>query len=103
MSINKKVSLLTLLGLILPLGNIWGMFLVRIPKDSQSYRFRRKLLIIESVLTIVTFIVATIINLKGIASGFNPNYTSAASYIIIAQDIAIIAIAAIAAMKAPKS
>lgn len=103
MGSHKKIVLLTLLGLILPLGNIWGPFLIRIPKSSQSYKFRKKLITFETILTSGSFILAIIFNIKGIASGFNPNFIRTSAYILTAQYIAIIVTAIIATIMTPKS
>ena len=47
-----KMILLTLLGLILPFGAIWGPFLVKI-KSEQERRFRSRLLIAEVVVWVL--------------------------------------------------
>lgn len=46
---TEKMILLTLLGLILPLGAIWGPFLVKI-KSEQERRYRSRLLVAEVVI-----------------------------------------------------
>ena len=101
MSTNKKISLLTLLGLILPLGNIWGPYIIRIHNDIQSYQFRKKLVIFEFFLSLVTFLLAIAFSLKGINSGFNPNFFTVSAYIVAIQDIIIIITAFIAPFVAP--
>ena len=90
MSTNKKISLLTLLGLILPLGNIWGPYIIRIHNDIQSYQFRKNLVIFEFFLSLVAFILAVAFSLKGINSGFNPNFFTVSACIVAVQDIIII-------------
>ena len=49
---TEKMILLTLLGLILPFGAIWGPFLVKI-KSEQERRFRSRLLIAEVVVWVL--------------------------------------------------
>lgn len=103
MAINKKISLLTLLGLILPFGNIWGPYLIKIPQNTQSYKFRRNLIFFELFLSLASFIFAIAFNLKGVNSGFNPNFIRISAYILAIQYIAIIATAFIAPIMAYKS
>lgn len=47
-----KMILLTLLGLILPFGAIWGSFLVK-TKSEQERRFRSRLLLAEVVVWVL--------------------------------------------------
>lgn len=47
-----KMILLTLLGLILPFGAIWGPFLVK-TKSEQDRRFRSRLIIAEVVVWVL--------------------------------------------------
>lgn len=103
MAVNKRISLLTLLGLILPLGNIWGPYLIKIPQKTQYYKFRRNLVFFEFFLTLVSFIFAIAFNLKGVTSGFNPNFIRISAYILTFQYIAIIVTAFIAPMMVYKS
>ena len=50
------IILSTLLGLVLPFGNIWGPFLVRC--DDDGYRkYRRIIVWLELAITIVSFII----------------------------------------------
>ncbi len=58
MNILKKIPFLTLLGLVFPLGNTWGPYLVHVNKGSYEAAMRRKLVIFESLLTLVTLVVA---------------------------------------------
>lgn len=103
MTTNRKISLLTLLGLILPFGNIWGPLLLRIPKNSPSHIFRRKLIIFELILTLGSFTAAIAFNLKGLNADFNPKYFTIGAFILLAQYIAIIATAIITYVKTPES
>jgi hypothetical protein len=55
----------TLLGMILPFGNIWGPFLVRCDKNLKKYR--KYVVCYEIVATIVFYIVGTILWVKELA------------------------------------
>lgn len=103
MDVKKKISLMTLIGLILPLGNIWGPYLIKIPQKTQYYKFRRNLVFFELFLTLVSFILAIAFNLKGVSSGFNPNFMRISAYILTFQYIAIIVIAFITPIQVYKS
>lgn len=102
MNKNRQISLLTLVGLILPLGNIWGSYLIKIPQGSPSYFFRKKLTVIETVMTAITFVLAIVFSLKGINSGNKIDYAVISLYIVILQYIAIIGIAFVSAFMTPK-
>lgn len=66
MNILKKIPFLTLLGLVFPLGNIWGPYLVRVNNGSYEAGMRRKLVIFESLLTLVTLVVAISIMVRSV-------------------------------------
>ena len=50
------ILLSTLLGLVLPFGNIWGPFLVRCDIEEQR-KYRRSIVWLELAITIVSFII----------------------------------------------
>ena len=52
---RKSVILSTLLGSVLPFGNIWGPLLVRCDKDEQR-KYRRAIVWSELAITVVSFI-----------------------------------------------
>ena len=53
---RKSVILSTLLGLVLPFGNIWGPFLVRCDRKEQR-KYRRSIVWSELAITVVSFII----------------------------------------------
>lgn len=55
---DKRISVLlsTLLGLILPFGNIWGPLLVRCDRKEQR-KYRRSIVWSELAITVVSFII----------------------------------------------
>lgn len=52
---RKSVILSTLLGLVLPFGNIWGPLLVRCDREEQR-KYRRAIVWSELAITVVSFI-----------------------------------------------
>lgn len=53
MTFKQKISLLSLLGILLPAGNLWGPYLARVPRKSDAATFRTRLLFVEIVLSII--------------------------------------------------
>ena len=71
---RKSVILSTLLGLVLPFGNIWGPFLVRCDKDEQR-KYRRFIVWSESIITFFFYIVViggTVVWMKDIVQMNDP-------------------------------
>jgi len=99
LAIHKKIACLTLLGLLIPLGNIWGPLLIRISKESQTYRFRRNVILFEICLTLASYIPAIVFALRGVSSGYNPTSFTISASILILQYIAIVISAIAIAIK----
>lgn len=96
MNASAKVSLLTLLGLVLPLGNIWGPFLIKVGHDRYAYRLRRRLLVIEVLLTVVCFVVSIATLVKGFSpTTVDTSYITQGIYPLLAMNILVIVVAII--------
>lgn len=102
MDVNRKISLLTLIGLILPFGNVWGSCLVKVPHNSGSYKFRRKLMTFEFCLTLVFLIISIAFNVKAISSGFDVEDMRKAAGIMAIHSILVLAAAIVLAALSPK-
>lgn len=102
MDARRKISLLTLLGVVLPFGHIWGPFLVRVPKESRVRGFRFKLALFEILLTVISFAVSIIMNIKAINSGCDSQMLSASAVVLMIHCLLIIATAVILAFAAPR-
>ena len=93
MKIFKNISLITLIGLILPFGNIWGPFLVSVPKDSTGDRFRRRLVMLEILFTFIFFTIAIVLMVKSMNADFNVSLFVKAMKVFIIESVVIIALA----------
>lgn len=93
MKILNNISLITLIGLVLPFGNIWGPFLVSVPKDSPGDRFRRRLVLLEILLTFIFFTIAIVLMAKSMNADFNVSLFVKAMKVFIIESVVIIAIA----------
>ena len=100
MVLSKKISLLTLLGLILPFGNIWGPFIIKVPKGSKESDFRHLLIAFQTILTVISFAISIGLIAEAIYSEYNISQIKMAAYIFLIQDIVIIAVAVITALLA---
>ena len=89
----KRISLFTLLGLILPLGNIWGPLLVNVSRGSKEAIFRDRLICLECMITIICFVISIAILVKSMNSDLNTHLFLKAMYALLIEDIAIILIA----------
>ena len=91
---SKKISLLTLIGIIIPFGNIWGPYLVRkFPKNSYISKFRFRLVIFEILLTVVSFLISVIISVKAFNSGFDVQLIKDSMIVLLIHNLVIIATA----------
>ena len=87
----KKISLLTLIGIILPFGNIWGPYIARrIPKNSYTSRFRFRLVIFEILLTVSFFLTSIILNVKAVNSGFDVQLIKESMIVLLIHNLVII-------------
>ncbi len=103
MNASAKVSLLTLLGLVLPLGNIWGPFLIKVGHDGYAYRLRRRLLLIEVILTVVCFVISIATLVRGFSpTGVDTSYVTQGIYPLLAMNILMIVVAIISLMVAKR-
>lgn len=102
MDARRKISLLTLLGVVLPFGHIWGPFLMRVPKESRVRGFRFKLVLFEILLTVIFFAISIIMNIKAINSGCDSQTLSASAAVLMIHCLVIIATAVILAFVAPR-
>ena len=99
MNASKKISLLTLIGIIIPSGNIWGPYLVRkIPKNSYISKFRFRLSIFELLLTVGSFLASVIINIKAVNSGFDVQLIKGSMIVLLIHNLVIIVTAIILAI-----
>ena len=88
---SKKISLLTLIGIIIPFGNIWGPYLVRkLPKNSYISKFRFRLVIFEILLTVASFLTSVMINVKAVNSGFDVQLIKDSMIILLIHNLVII-------------
>lgn len=57
MEVNQQIKFLlsTLLGLVLPLGNVWGPFLINAHGDPLLRAYRKKLVILEIIIYLAVF------------------------------------------------
>ena len=90
MNIYQKISLLSLLGLIIPFGNVWGPALVRIRDNYQLYSYRKRLIIFELLVTLITYAIAISLIVKSISANYNPGYITIAAYVLLIQIIIIL-------------
>ena len=91
MDASKKISLLTLIGIILPFGNIWGPYIARrIPKKSYASRFRFRLFIFELLLTVCSFLTSVIINVKAFNRGFDVQLIKESMIVLLIHNLVII-------------
>lgn len=91
---SKKISLLTLIGIIIPSGNVWGPYLVRkLPKNSNISKFRFRLFIFELLLTVGSFLASVIINVKAFNSGFDVQLIKDSMIVLLIHNLVIIATA----------
>lgn len=97
-----KISLLTLIGLILPFGNIWGPYLKKIPQSSSSYVFRKRLVIFESFCTLSAFVLSVILNVKAFNMGFNLSLMRLSAFVLVVYSLLIIITAIIAVILAQR-
>lgn len=97
-----KISLLTLVGLILPFGNIWGPYLIKKPQSSSSYVFRKRLVIIESFCTLSAFVLSVILNVKAFNMGFNLSLMRLSAFVLVIYCLMIIITAMIAVILAQR-
>lgn len=96
-----KISLLTLIGLILPFGNIWGPYLIKIPQSS-SYVFRKRLVIFESFCTLSAYVLSVILNVKAFNMGFNLSLMRLSAFVLVIYCLMIIITAMIAVILAQR-
>jgi len=89
----RRISLFTLLGLILPLGNIWGPYIVNVPVNSVEAKFRKKLVLFEVVLTVIFFVIATVLMAKSMSADFNMSIFMKALKVFLIEDVIIVAAA----------
>lgn len=89
----SSLSLLTLLGLALPFGNIWGPLLMKVPFGSPERRFRTRLIRVETVMTFIAYIIAIamlLVNKNGLT---DPEQISTSLVVFLALDASIITFA----------
>lgn len=97
MSLSQKISLATLVGLILPFGNIWGPLIIKIPKNSSEVKFRHRLIILETFISFIFFTLSIVLLVKSMLAGYSISLIRIATYILLIHNILILIIAAIAA------
>ena len=93
MTLSQKISLLTLVGLILPFGNIWGPLIIKVPKGSSEAKFRFRLIIFESVFSFILFSIAIMLMTKAILSEYNTSLITSAAYVLFFEYILILIVA----------
>ncbi len=98
MTLSKKISLLTLLGVILPFGNIWGPFIIKVPKGSNESDFRHILIAFETILTFISFAISIGLIAEAMVSEYYISEIKMAAYVLFIQDIVIIVVAVITAL-----
>ncbi len=91
--VPKRVPMLTLLGLIFPLGNVWGPYLAKIPKGSAAAKIRSRLALFELALTAVFFLPAVLLNVKAINSGYDTGLMGTSASIMLFLGVAVVAVA----------
>ena len=101
MNSTQKIALLTLLGLILPLGNVWGPFLLSGPMSSDTIRFKKKMVLIEIIVSLISWVipvVSIVQKVKTVASdlSFGDYISQALTSTLWIQPISILGIALIA-------
>lgn len=103
MKTSKKIPLLTLLGLILPFGNVWGPYLIRVPKGSTEAKLRSRLAIFEAILSVAAVSASILLCVKAVYSEYDANLISTALQISLIQNIVILVTAVVMIFLAPKS
>lgn len=101
MNSTQKIALLTLLGLILPLGNVWGPFLLSAPVSSDTKRFRKKMVLIEIIISLISWVIPVVIivqKVQAVASNlsFGDYISQALISTLWIQPLSILGIALIA-------
>lgn len=88
---SKKISLLTLIGIVIPSGNIWGPYLIRkFPKNSYISKFRFRLFIFELLLTVGFFLASVMLNVKAFNRDFDVQLIKESMIVLLIHNLVII-------------
>lgn len=102
MSNSRIVSLLTLVGLIIPSGNIWGPYLIKVPKGSKAAKFRGKLVLVELIISVVFYAMSLIKMVKAYGDSYDIGGISTALSILVILQISILVVAIVAFFVSPR-
>lgn len=93
MTPKKKMSLWTLLGLVLPLGNVWGPYLTKLPKTTDERTFRSKLVLFELCLSVIFLAASIYFYRSAMENNMNVETMKQSIYMSFVQGFIIIAVA----------